>query len=79
MKHLSPQTFVNVYTPAYSFYCVRFISFDQKTCCAYFDNNGTTLVVDCQDINALEFPNYCYGVGNPPPNGPAQQNRGNPQ
>ncbi|MBP1913083.1 hypothetical protein J2Z23_000015 [Lederbergia galactosidilyticus] len=79
LKRLSPQTFVNVFTPANYWYCLRFISFDKKSCCAYFDYYGSSLVVDCQDINALEFPNYCSFYPTQPPMSPPQENRGKPQ
>ncbi|WP_438824844.1 hydrolase [Bacillus sp. JJ722] len=38
---------------------VRFVNFNQKTCCAFFNDPttepGSTLVVDCEKVSAIRF------------------------
>ncbi|MFB5089130.1 DUF3915 family protein [Psychrobacillus sp. PGGUH221] len=34
---------------------VNFISFDRDTCCAIFTDNDSTIIVDCQDIQAIRI------------------------
>ncbi|KQL35309.1 MULTISPECIES: DUF3915 family protein [Bacillaceae] len=34
---------------------VFFINFDRDTCCAIFTDNGSTIIVDCQDIQAIRI------------------------
>lgn len=60
LKRLRTQTEVDVFlSSGQTLEDVVFISFDEKNCCAFFNDPttepGSTLIVDCQKIEALRL------------------------
>nr|WP_071396795.1 hypothetical protein [Bacillus tuaregi] len=64
LRELQTGTSVDVFLCGGTMFAgLTFVNFNDDTCCAYFSENGSILVLDCGKVQALRVVNCCNGNG----------------